>query len=67
MKIHYYPETKSMYIDLVDRVSADTEEIREGVTADFDADGNLIGIGIDNTDLLPGFNPYLEFDQAPTG
>ena len=60
MKINYYPETKSVYIHLADRVSAETEEVREGVTMDFDVDGNLVGIGIDNTDLLPGFDPHLE-------
>ncbi len=60
MKIDYYRETKSVYIHLADRVSAETEEVREGVTLDFDADGNIVGIGIDNTDVIPGFNPQLE-------
>lgn len=60
MKINYYPETKSMYIHLADRASAETEEVRESVTLDFDGDGNLVGIGIDNTDLLPGFKPSIE-------
>ena len=60
MKINYYPETKSVYIHLTDGHSAETDEVREGVTLDFDGSGNLIGIGIDNTDLLPGFNPQLE-------
>jgi uncharacterized protein YuzE len=60
MRVNYYPETKSMYIHLADRSSAETEEIREGVTLDFDTEGKLVGIGIDNTDTLPGFNPQLE-------
>jgi uncharacterized protein YuzE len=49
-----------MYIHLADRVSAATDEVCDGVTLDFDADGKLVGIGIDNTDVIPGFNPQLE-------
>jgi uncharacterized protein YuzE len=60
VKIDYYAETKSMYIHLADRVSAATDEVCDGVTLDFDADGKLVGIGIDNTDVIPGFNPQLE-------
>jgi uncharacterized protein YuzE len=60
VKIDYYAETKSMYIHLADGVSADTDEVCEGVTLDFNADGKLVGIGIDNTDVIPGFNPQLE-------
>jgi len=48
MKMSYYPETDSLYIDLVDRPSAESKEISEGVVLDYDADGNLVGIDIDN-------------------
>jgi len=48
MKMSYYPETDSLYIDLVDRPSAESTEISEGVVLDYDADGNLVGIDIDN-------------------
>ena len=48
MKLHYYPETDSLYIDLASRPSADSREIAEGLVADFDADGNIVGIDIDN-------------------
>jgi uncharacterized protein YuzE len=47
MKLHYYPETDSLYIDLNSRPSADSREITEGLVADFDADGNIVGIDID--------------------
>jgi uncharacterized protein YuzE len=60
VRVNYYPETKSVYIHLADRVSAETEEVRDGVMLDFDAEGHLIGIGIDKTDTLPGFDPHLE-------
>lgn len=48
MKLHYYPETDSLYIDLNSRPSADSREIAEGLVADFDAEGNVVGIDIDH-------------------
>ena len=48
MKLNYYPETDSLYIDLSERVSSESKEISEGVVLDYDADGNLVGIDIDN-------------------
>ena len=47
MKLHYYPETDSLYIDLNSRPSADSREISDGLVADFDAEGNVVGIDID--------------------
>ncbi|MFA6451472.1 MAG: DUF2283 domain-containing protein [bacterium] len=48
MKLNYYPETDSLYIDLSERASADSKEVAAGVVLDFDADGNIVGIDIDN-------------------
>lgn len=48
MKFHYYPETDSLYIDLLEKVSADSQEVAPGVVLDFDAEGNLVGIDIDH-------------------
>ena len=48
MKLSYYPETDSLYIDLLDRESSESRVISEGVVLDYDADGNLVGIDIDN-------------------
>jgi uncharacterized protein YuzE len=48
MKLNYYPETDSLYIDLVDRDSAESREVSEGVVLDYDTEGNLVGIDIDN-------------------
>ena len=47
MKLHYYPETDSLYIDLNSRPSADSREVAEGLVLDFDAEGNIVGIDID--------------------
>jgi uncharacterized protein YuzE len=48
MKLNYYPDTDSLYIDLADRPAADSREVSEGVVLDYDQDGNLVGIDIDN-------------------
>jgi uncharacterized protein YuzE len=48
MKISYYPDTDSLYIDLSEPPSAESREISEGVVLDYDAQGRLAGIDIDN-------------------
>lgn len=48
MKISYYPETDSLYIDLSEQPSAESCEISEGIVLDYDAEGRLVGIVIDN-------------------
>ena len=48
MKVNYYPETDSLYIDLTEQPSLESVEISEGVVLDYDAAGKLTGIDIDN-------------------
>jgi uncharacterized protein YuzE len=48
MKLNYYPETDSLYIDLSEKTSVESKEISEGVVLDYDASGSLVGIDIDN-------------------
>jgi len=48
MKLNYHPETDSLYIDLSEKTSVETREISEGVLLDYDVDGHLVGIDIDN-------------------
>ena len=48
MKLKYYRETDSLYIDLSSKPSKESKEISEGIVLDYDADGNLVGIDIDN-------------------
>lgn len=48
MKLNYDPETDSLYIDLADRPSVDSDEISEGIVLDFDANGALVGLDIDH-------------------
>ncbi len=48
MKLNYYPETDSLYIDFAKGASVESREVSEGVVLDYDAQGNLVGIDIDN-------------------
>jgi len=48
MKLTYYRDTDSLYIDLSSRPSAESKAVSEGIVLDYDADGNLAGIDIDN-------------------
>ena len=48
MKLHYYPETDSLYIELKTTPGTETREIAEGLLADFDAKGDVVGLDIDH-------------------
>jgi uncharacterized protein YuzE len=48
MRIDYFPDTDSLYIDFSTRPSVESEEVSEGVVLDYDAQGNLVGIDIDH-------------------
>ena len=47
MKINYYPDTDSLYIDLSSKPGANSREVSDGVVLDYDESGNLVGIDID--------------------
>ena len=46
MKISYDKATDSLYIHLADRASVDSDEVKDGVVLDFDANGALVGIDV---------------------
>ena len=48
MNLKYYEETDSLYIDLSSKPSATSQEVSAGIVLDYDAEGNLVGIDIDN-------------------
>jgi len=48
MKLKYYPDTDSLYIDLSEKPSVNSQEISEGVVIDFAERGDVVGIDIDN-------------------
>ncbi|WP_028641621.1 DUF2283 domain-containing protein [Novosphingobium acidiphilum] len=48
MKIFYYAETDSLYIELKAGPGTETREIADGLNVDFDADGAVVGLDIDH-------------------
>ncbi|GAA3746840.1 DUF2283 domain-containing protein [Terriglobus aquaticus] len=46
MKLHYYEDTDSLYIDLAEAVSADSREVSDGVVVDYDERGRIVGLDI---------------------
>jgi uncharacterized protein YuzE len=47
MKLHYYPETDSLYIELKDEPGVETQEVAAGLNVDFNAKGEVVGFDID--------------------
>ena len=48
MKLHYYPETDSLYVEFKPTPGIETREITDGLNVDLDADGEVVGIDIDH-------------------
>lgn len=64
MKLNYYPETDSLYIELAEAIGTDVREIAPGVMADFDADGHLVGIDIDHASRVADLSELIS-SQLP--
>jgi uncharacterized protein YuzE len=64
MRVSYYSDSDSLYIDLVDRPSADSHEVRPGVVLDFDDDGHLVGIDIDQASKVIDLS-RLDIESLP--
>ncbi len=47
MKLNYYPETDTLYIELKETPSVESEEIADGVVLDYDNSGEIVGIEIE--------------------
>jgi len=47
VKLSYFADTDSLYIDLSEEPSVESREISEGVVLDYNAAGRLVGIDID--------------------
>ena len=68
MKLNYYAETDTLYIEFSDESSVESVEISEGVVLDYDAQGRIVGIDIDNAGhkiqlqdfFLKGLHPNIK-------
>ncbi len=64
MKLHYYPDADSLYIDLSEKPSTDSTEVAPGVILDFDESGQLVGIDIDHASIVANLST-LEAKSLP--
>lgn len=48
MKMHYYPDTDSLYVEFKSEPSVVTREVADGLNVDLDARGNVVGFDIDH-------------------
>ena len=46
VQLRYFPGTDSLYIDLSEKAAVDSREISEGLVADFDDKGHVVGLDI---------------------
>lgn len=66
MKLHYYPETDSLYIDLAENSGVEAQEVAPGVVLDFNASGQLVGIDVDHASEIVDLS-RLEAEALPIG
>jgi uncharacterized protein YuzE len=52
MKLSYYSETDSLYIEFCDSTVSDVLEIVQGLNADIDKLGRIVGLDIDQASNL---------------
>ena len=48
MKLQYYPETDSLYVEFKAGPGVETLVVNDSVNIDIDADGELVGLDIDH-------------------
>ncbi|MCL4867570.1 MAG: DUF2283 domain-containing protein [Anaerolineae bacterium] len=48
MKIRYFADTDTLYIQLNDKEIVDAQEINENTILDLDADGNLVALTLEH-------------------
>ena len=66
MKISYDKATDSLYIHLADRVSVESDEVKDGVVLDFDANGALVGIDVQHASDRADLSNF-SISQLPFG
>jgi uncharacterized protein YuzE len=64
MKFHYYPDTDTLYISLIDKPSVDSQKVADGIVLDFDDQGKLVGIDIDHASQVVDLS-RLEAQSLP--
>ena len=64
MRLHYYSETDSLYIEFKPIPGTETREIVGGLNVDLDAEGVVVGLDIDHASKLLDLST-LEAESLP--
>jgi uncharacterized protein YuzE len=64
VRFQYYPETDPLYIDLAEKPGVDSQEAAPGIVLDFDEQGHLVGIDIDQASTVVDWSRF-EFGSLP--
>ncbi len=65
MKMRYYKDTDSFYIDLNEKISVESLEVAPGIVVDFDKDNDIVGIDIQGASKVLNLSE-LEILSVPT-
>ncbi len=66
MKLQYYPETDSLYIELKPEPGAEVQEIADGLNVDLNEAGEVVGLDIDRASRRLDLTT-LEITSLPLG
>jgi uncharacterized protein YuzE len=64
MKVKYFAETDTLYIQFRDGSVAETRDLDENTVLDLDTDGNLCAITIEHASSRTGI-PEFSYEQIP--
>lgn len=65
MKIRYFPDTDTLYVELTQREVVETRDLNENTIIDLDADGNLVAITLEHAGELVNLSDF-SFRQITT-
>ena len=64
MKLHYYSETDSLYIEFKPTPATETREVSDGLNVDLDAAGEVVGFDVDHESKILDLTT-LEAESLP--
>ena len=67
MKIRYYTDTDTAYLEFSENAASETRDINEDVLIDLDQNGNLVGITIEHAKAKANIAEFSYQQIAGTG
>ena len=64
MKIRYFAETDTLYIEFRDAPVAETRDLDENMLLDVDSEGNICAITVEQASTRAGV-PQFSYEQVP--